>query len=279
MPTDPLASVKLAAECERDAEGSRAEAEAAWRAAWWRTTMALGVPTYRPDVTRALNEAEQILGQSRGYLGDRRATGVVFSDLSIDEVQALPPRLSMVWAAQHAGQRAGADALAEVQNAETDGVSLREFAARYKQTFERPTTEQIVEAIRSDPEVAQAIARDDEARETVEEAGIAARAERRPATPDALATPEGRADSAERARRGAESGIGETRTDEATNYLKGAASDIGHAMFAKDRWGITDRQAEVDALNALHRLLDMYEADGSLNDDDKQFLDSIGVHA
>jgi hypothetical protein len=281
MPTDPIAVVAYAAQCERDAEGSRAEAEAAWRAAWWRTTMALGVPTYRPDVTRALDEAERVLGQSRGYISDRRSTGVVFGDLSIEQVQALPPRLSMVWATQHAGQRAGSDVLAEVRQAETDGVSLREFAARYKQTFERPTTEQIVEAVRSSPEAARAIARDDVARESVEEAGIEARAERRPPVPEDIATPEGRADANERARQRIEGHL-DDRTDEATNYLHGAASDLGHALFARDRWGINDTDEEATAIAAVRRLLTMYEAameSGHMTDEDKQFLDSIGVHA
>lgn len=274
-----------AAQCERDAEASREDAEASWRAAWWRTSLALAAPTERFRVTEALTEAEEILGQSRSYLLKRRAMGRLFAVRPIEQLQWLPPRLSLAWADAHRDATdVTSDDLQEIAVAEQEGVSLRDFAARYDQQFERtppPTPEAVVQAVRDNPEIAQAIAEDRTARETVEDAGITARAAERPPVPDGLDTPDGRADAGERARQRTEGLMGD-QTDEATNYLKGAASDLGHALFARDRWGVRDEAAEAHALEAVRRLTAMYDAavrSGHLTEDDKAFLGSIGVTA
>jgi hypothetical protein len=282
--------ISSVAQCERDAEHNRSNAEAAWRAAWWRTTVALAQPAPRSaEASAVLDEAQAILGQSRGYLSDRRGTGNVFGgDLYVDHIQRMAPRLAMVWAAAHAGQKADPSDINEIIAAEDEGVSLRDFAARFGQRFERPATpsarptpDQIVEAVRSDPAAAEALAADPATREAVEEAGIRHRAEERPGTPADIATPEGRAGATERARRRAEDRLGD-RTDEATNYLHGARNSLGHALYARDAWGITDPGAEADAVAAIERLLAMYKADvagSDLTNEDRQFLESIGVTA
>jgi hypothetical protein len=283
-------ALKIVAAAERTAEQNKSLAEGAWRRAWWATTLILGQPTYRPDITDALDTAQEILGQSRSYLSDRRATGVVFADVST-LIDVLPPRLSMAWAAAHAGQKATADDIAEIVTAEHDGLSLREFAARYDQRFEKPraervppselSPEQVVEAARSNPAVVDALAADRETREAVEDAGIRHRADARPDTPAGLNTPEGRADAKESARRRVEGLMGD-QTDEATNYLVGAAHELGHALFARERWGITQPGAEADAVAAIDRLMAIYKAEiagSGLTSEDRQFLDSIGVTA
>jgi hypothetical protein len=280
-----MSTIAVAAQCERDAESSREEAEASWRAAWWRTSLALAEPSERHLVSEALTEAEEILGQSRSYLLKRRAMGRLFDTQDISRLQWLPPRLSMAWADAHrTAIEVTAEDMEEIAVAEREGVSLRDFAARYDQQFERPapvTPEAVVQAVRDNPEVAQAIAEDRDARETVEDAGITARAAERPPVPAQLATPAGRADASEGARQRVEGLMGD-ETDEATNYLQGAASNLGHALFARDRWGVRDTSGEAHALEAVKRLTAMYDAavrSGHLTEDDKEFLGSIGVTA
>lgn len=130
----------------------------------------------------------------------------------------------------------------------------------------------------SRPDVARAIARNDEAREAVEDQGIEVRAMRRPELPTDIATPEARRESAERFRQDAGRAFGH-ETDEATNYLNGAANDLGHAIFAKEHWGIRFPEAEAEALEKIDRYLAAYRAGttNKLSDDDRGWLEAIGV--
>jgi hypothetical protein len=287
--TTAIASIEIAARAEAHAEAGREHAEAAWRSAWWRTTHALGVPTARAEVSEAFDTAVALLGQSRSYLGVRRAVGIAFADLPEPVRNTLPPRLSMAWAEAHRGDKAGDEAAAVIMRADAEGVSLREFAARFGKRFETQpeprqlTPAEVVEAVRNDPDAARALARHDDTRAIVEEAGIDVRAERRPELPEPIATPDARRDTAERVRQGVEQRIGH-RTDEATNYLRGAVNDLGHALFARDRFGIEDIDAETDAVRAIEQLLHRYKAhatagNATLTDEDRAFLDGLGINA
>jgi len=120
--------IERAAAAERAAEQTRTNAETAWRAAWWGTTVALAsVPEAdKPAVTAAYDAAEQILGQSRSNLAARRRTGLKLSDLGLEAKIILPPRLTMEYVKANGDPGKAAQVLAD---AEARDVSLRDFAA------------------------------------------------------------------------------------------------------------------------------------------------------
>lgn len=61
------------AHTEKAAENARDDADRAWRAAWWQTTMALAEAE---DASEAYDTLEDLLRQSRDHLKHRRATGL-----------------------------------------------------------------------------------------------------------------------------------------------------------------------------------------------------------
>lgn len=121
------------------------------------------------------------------------------------------------------------------------------------------------------PDVARAIARNDPAREAVEDHAIEHRARLQGERPDPV-------EAGEKARKAMGRALGD-ETDQATDYLLGAASDIAHAIMCKERWGIDHPEAESAALNKIDRYLAAYRSDSTatLTDDDRQWADSIGV--
>jgi hypothetical protein len=119
-------TIEQAARSEQAAERNRSQAEAVWRRAWWQTTLALGVPDSAGEVTIALDIAERILGQSRSWLASRRRTGRAFSTLPRGQVDALPPRLAIAYTEAHGNPD---KAVAVLRDAESRGLSLRDFAA------------------------------------------------------------------------------------------------------------------------------------------------------
>ena len=120
--------IEQAARAEHAAELTRDQAEAAWRRAWWHTTMKLAEP-HRGDkkaIIAAIDTAEAILGHARGSLANRRRAGMRFTHLKMAQIETLPPSLAMEYA------KAKGDCgrtLATITGAEARGLSVREFAA------------------------------------------------------------------------------------------------------------------------------------------------------
>lgn len=123
-------NIRDVARRERAAEQTREEADAAWRAAWWATTLALAAIEGQRETARAFAEVADELGyKTHKYLSHRKATGrrVEVDHLLKAVIHSLPPRLSVVFASE-AGHRIDAQAAEVLLQAERDGVSLREFA-------------------------------------------------------------------------------------------------------------------------------------------------------
>jgi hypothetical protein len=154
--------IEQAARREQAAERNRAQAEAAWRQAWWQTTLTLGevAESDRAEVTAVLDTAQAILGQSRGWLSNRRMTGRLFATLPPGFVHQLPPRLAVAYCQSHGDP---SQAVTALRDAEARGLSLRDFAAelgtqpkswlREGEQHQRPVT---VEQLRAQPAAAQA---------------------------------------------------------------------------------------------------------------------------
>lgn len=123
-----MIDIEQAALSEKAAEHDRAQAEVTWRQAWWQTTLALAGPAVddKSGVTQVLEIAERILGQTRRWLSRRRALGLNFISLKLDEINALPPRLSMEYMNSHGDP---VRAVATLRDAEARELSLRDFAA------------------------------------------------------------------------------------------------------------------------------------------------------
>jgi hypothetical protein len=174
--------VARAAAVERQAEQTRKQAEDRWRAAWWDTTLALAEAQQKREVSAALDEAQRILGQNRGYLEERRATGRAFSMLEHAEIQMLPPRMAIAWAKTHRGQSAGAGTIAELR--EADKGTFDQYAAKVGEPYmdtrgnaelfiaqlppERKAS--IVREALNDPDVAVRTLRDSHTRRVVSDA-------------------------------------------------------------------------------------------------------------
>jgi hypothetical protein len=91
-----MTGITQAALAERNAENTRNQALATWRAAWWETTMVLSaVPN--ESARAAINQAGVILGHSNRYLGQRRLLGQRLARYALTEVRGLPPRLAMLY--------------------------------------------------------------------------------------------------------------------------------------------------------------------------------------
>lgn len=154
--------IEQAARREQAAERNRAQAEAAWRQAWWQTTLTLGevAESDRAGVTAVLDTAQAILGQSRGWLSNRRMTGRLFATLPPGYVHQLPPRLAIAYCQAHGDP---VNAVAALRDAEQRGLSLRDFSAelgtqpkswlREGEQHQRPVT---VEQLRAQPAAMQA---------------------------------------------------------------------------------------------------------------------------
>lgn len=120
-----MTAITQAALAERNAEHSRNEALAQWRAAWWETTMVLSsVPN--EGAPAAISQAETILGHSRKYLGDRRRLGQALARYSLAEVRDLPPRLALLYILQVKADPAQIRAV--LQDAQERNLSLRDLA-------------------------------------------------------------------------------------------------------------------------------------------------------
>jgi hypothetical protein len=127
--TGPVDMVRAAAKAEAAAETGRAASDRAWRAAWWRTTMALAAVPARPQsLLKAANDAmiAEGLGKDRNWLSMRRRTGIAFQSFALER-ETLPPRLAVV-AATRPDAVITAEVVADILKAEADEVGVRKFS-------------------------------------------------------------------------------------------------------------------------------------------------------
>ena len=84
-------------------------------------------------------------------------------------------------------------------------------------------------------------------------------------------------EAGERIRRRMNRAFGD-ETDQATDYLNGAASDITNAVMAKERWGIRHPEPYAQARDRITHWLAVLDADGAeVSAEDRAFLDQIGA--
>lgn len=150
-----MTSITHLVEREAQAEQARGKADAKWRAAWWDTTTALGTITDRTALRNAVDIASVVLNLSRGYVQKRVKTGRVFRNWDLRD---LPPRMAME-AAANQGSRDVGSLVASIKQAETDGISLREFRERltgkaWADTPAGASKETIEQIVRANPAVA-----------------------------------------------------------------------------------------------------------------------------
>jgi len=134
----------------------------------------------------------------------------------------------------------------------------------------RVTPAMIVEAVRENPDIARALARHEDTRETIEEYGIEARAEK------------GLAIEAEHDRR--RKGIRDAaarhalawQDDLALGELRQAVDALGAAIMLKEEYGVSHAEKEQELVAQVRRLISAYES-GSLSQADQAWLDSLGV--
>jgi len=153
-------SVVRAARAEKRAENDRTAADAAWRAAWWKTTMALAkLPaTPRTELSQALREVDAVLGQSTAWLSKRRATGKAFVVLKDNELSTLPPRKAIEVVV--AKVPVTDEVVEMLRESERNEETLRDFSARLTGTsWSVGSDEEIEKALVSKPELARKIAR------------------------------------------------------------------------------------------------------------------------
>ena len=113
---------------EAAAETARGKADANWRAAWWKTTLALG--SIPQSDKKAIGEAQaivrDIVGGGVPWTSKRTRAGRCFVSLKANEtVLTLMPRMAVE--AVESGAEINAAMVKTILKAEADGVSIREF--------------------------------------------------------------------------------------------------------------------------------------------------------
>lgn len=121
------------------------------------------------------------------------------------------------------------------------------------------------------PDVARAIARNKPAREAVEDEGIEARAMERPEPWGLDPKAEGRKAGNAMAR--------QLKTDLATGALRNAAGHLAEAIVTREEFGIEHPDQEAEALAKVERYLAAYKGEAEVTDEDRQWLDAMGVTA
>lgn len=155
----------------------------------------------------------------------------------------------------------GAPAKGAAEAAEVDAA--RRVLANPRLAAEVLTPAAIAKQVADRTEVARAIARNDSARESVEEHGIQHRA--RQEVED------------DRPARRAKLGKAFADPDLATEHLHGAARELISAIYACERFGIEDADAEAEAIRRVEKYLRAYKAEAPVSDDDRQWAESVGV--
>jgi hypothetical protein len=134
----------------------------------------------------------------------------------------------------------------------------------------RLTPAQIVEAVRSNPDFARALARHTDTLAAIEDYGIEARAEKHQEI------------EAEHDRR--RKGIQDAAADHARKWnddlalteLRTAVDALGAAIMLKEEYGVDHLDKESELVDQVRRLIAAYES-GSLTAGDQAWLDSLGV--
>lgn len=156
---------------EKAAEAAKGKADAAWRAAWWATTLALGEVTGRQAIGDAQRLVREVTGQSKTWVQERARAGRLFASL---ETGGAPPRMAVEVA--RAGVIVTQDVVDSMIEAEQDGVSLREFTAQitgsaWSDTPEGASEATIERIVAAHPgPVARAVIHHPPARQAAEEA-------------------------------------------------------------------------------------------------------------
>jgi len=78
-------------------------------------------------------------------------------------------------------------------------------------------------------------------------------------------------------RRGGNKMAREMKTDLATGALRNAAGSLAEAILCKEEFGIEHPDQEAEALSRIERYLAAYKGGGHVSDDDRSWLESIGV--
>lgn len=153
--------------------------------------------------------------------------------------------------------------------AEASGMPADRQRRREMEAVAKITPDGVVEAMRRNPDIARAVARHDDTRDAVEEAAIRHRARHAPPAPDPV----------EAGRRAAGNISRRLNADLATQELTAAAGRLAEAIVAKEQFGIEHPESEAMALAKIDRYLAAYRGEGTLTDDDRSFLDGLGIRS
>jgi hypothetical protein len=162
-----MTSIKVLALREKRAEADKRNAEDAWRRAWWNTTMELGGTAYEDRATACALVVETT-GQSKSWVNSRSRTGEAFLKVGLNVyVHQLPPRMAVELVSKKV--ELTDEVVQNLKDAETNGMSLREFSASisgkaWADTPAGASKETIEEIVAKQPElVGQLVARHDKA--------------------------------------------------------------------------------------------------------------------
>ncbi len=148
------------------------------------------------------------------------------------------------------------DALAKIITGDESTTGTRSTA---ETSLRAASPAAIAKAVADRADFQRAIARNRDAFEGVEDEGIRVRA-REPIVDEGLGKRVGRA-------------VGRALDiDETVEYLKGAARQLAHAVVAAEEVGVTDTDAEAEALRQIKRWLRIYEEKADITEADEEFL-------
>lgn len=128
----------------------------------------------------------------------------------------------------------------------------------------------VAEAVAHSAGAQRAIARNERARDGVEHEGIQVRANQ-PLDKDE------QDDMHRKVRRGSHELGTALGLDEVVEYLRGAAREIGHAVYAAEEYGVRDTDGEAEALARIKRLLALYEGRATWTGTDDEWAAQNGV--
>jgi hypothetical protein len=140
----------------------------------------------------------------------------------------------------------------------------------------RERVREVQEALQ-DPEVARAVAQDPTALQNVEEAGIEVRASLPITTRGGGGGGGGYGGTRETARDSAQARERGFGSDLALTELRNAATALGEAIVAKEKYGVEDKGEEAAIVDRLRRYLDAYSANHGLDNEDQAWLAEHGI--
>ncbi len=167
-----MTSIEVLAQREAQAEQAKGRADKAWRTAWWETTLALGKVTGKAATGNAQRAVADTLDQSLSWVRRRTMAGRAFDSLA--GIHDAPTRMAVEVVS--AGIEPTAELVAEMIQAERDGIGLREFTANltgkgWADTPEGASEETIEKIVEAQPEtVARVVANNPKASEATDRA-------------------------------------------------------------------------------------------------------------